>query len=73
MFEKDWNLLEKVFKLADGTRWPSESFGSVPQVAHDEPVLPPTLARTRTAEVRGGRRTVVDRTEAGRKMKKFQH
>ena len=52
--------LEKVMKLAHGAVGPPEPLGRVPEVGHDEAVLPPALDRTRTTQVRRGWRTVMD-------------
>ena len=36
-----WCLLEEVVELLDSADAPLESLAGVPQVAHDEPLLPP--------------------------------
>ena len=51
--------LQEVVELLDCAVGPPESLGGVPQVAHDEAVLPPALARPRAAQVRRRRGTVV--------------
>ena len=52
-------LLEEMVELLDGAVGPPESLGGVPQVAHDEAVLPATLPGARAAQVGRRRRTVV--------------
>ncbi len=56
--------LEKVVELPDGAEAPPESLGGVPEVAHDEAVLPAALSGSGAAQVRGRRRAVVDSAEA---------
>jgi hypothetical protein len=53
-----------MLELADGARGPAEALGRVPQVAHDEAVLPATLAGSGATEVRGGWGSVVHGTQA---------
>lgn len=48
-----------MLELLDRTGGPPESALRVPQVAHDEAVLPGTAGRSRTAQIRGWRRAVV--------------
>ena len=50
-------------ELFDGAVGPPEALGGVPQVAHDEAVLPPALARARASEVRRRRGPVVHGAE----------
>ena len=52
--KKHFNSLEKVLKLSDCAKGPLEALAGVPQVAHDEPVLPAALHCPWTPEV--GRR-----------------
>ena len=46
-------------KLSDSAKGPLEALAGVPQVAHDEAVLPAALHRPRTTEVGGRGRSVV--------------
>ena len=48
-----------MLKLSDSAKGPLEALAGVPQVAHDEAVLPAALARTGAAQVRRRRGTVV--------------
>ena len=55
-----------MFELADGASGPPEPLRGMPQVAHDEPVLPSALASSGPTEVRGGWRPIVDSSETER-------
>ena len=57
------NLLKEMLELADGAGGPAEALGRVPQVAHDESVLPTTFPGSWTPEVGGWRRPVVNSSE----------
>ena len=48
-----------MLKLSDSAKGPLEALAGVPQVAHDESVLPAALHRPRTTEVGGRGRSVV--------------
>ena len=50
-------------ELQHGADGPLEALAGVPQVAHDVPVLPPTLDRPGPAQVGGGRGPVMDRPQ----------
>ena len=60
------DLLEKVLKLPDCAKGPLEALAGVPQVAHDESVLPAALHRPWTPEVGRRGRPVVHSPKSGR-------
>ena len=64
--KKHFGSLEKVLKLPDCAKGPLEALAGVPQVAHDEAVLPAALHRPRTTEVGGRGRSVVYSPKSGR-------
>jgi hypothetical protein len=57
-------LLEEVVEAGYTARRPSESLFCVPQIAHDETVLPSALFSAGAAQVAGRRRSVVHGTQA---------
>ena len=58
-------LLEKVLKLPDCAKRPLEALAGVPQVAHDEAVLPAALHRPWTPEVGRRGRPVMHSPKSG--------
>ena len=60
-------------ELLDGAVGPPEALGRVPQVAHDEAVLPAALARARAAQVGRRRRPVVHGAEPARAEELVRH
>ena len=54
-------------KLSDSAERPLEALAGVPQVAHDEAVLPAALHRPRTTEVGGRGRSVVNSPKSERR------
>ncbi len=63
-------LLEEVVELLDCAQAPPESLGGVPEVAHDESVLPAALPRPWAAQVGGRGGAVVDGAKAEGGLKK---
>ena len=63
--KKHFGSLEKVLKLPDCAKGPLEALAGVPQVAHDEPVLPAALHRPWTPEVGRRRRPVMHSPKSG--------
>lgn len=57
-------LLEEVVEAGYTARRPSESLFGVPEVAHDESVLPSALFGAWAAQVAGRRRSVVHGAQA---------
>ena len=62
---KSIGLLEKVLKLPDCAKGPLEALAGVPQVAHDESVLPTALYCAWTPEVGGRGRPVMHSPKSG--------
>ena len=60
------DALEEVVELEHGADGPLEALAGVPQVAHDESVLPAALHRPRTTEVGGRGRSVVYSPKSGK-------
>ena len=54
-----------MLKLSDSAEGPLEALAGVPQVAHNESVLPAALHRPRTTEVGGRGRSVVYSPKSG--------